>query len=247
MTTNHYKCLIIDDEPKAIELLTDSLHSINRNIAIENTFATWPEAFNAIRAFDYDLIFLDIYLQGKNGMDLLRAIPGIRSEIIFVTAHSGYALDAFKFMTSGYLLKPVNEIELAATVDRAISRIQYKKQIQPNTEQLMNMRIGIPDTKAINYIAIRDILYLEAWKSYTKVITVNQEILSAYNIGKFKEILPRPCFYQVHRSFIINLEHVSRYENVGNVVLDNGKELPVAKSVRAQLQSHFIQIKTGRP
>lgn len=247
MTNENYNCIIIDDEPKAIELLADSLNTVNKNIHIKSTYTSWADALNAIRSNEYDLIFLDISIQGRNGMDLLRAVPGLKSEVIFITAHSDHALDAFKFLTSGYLLKPINEVELATTIDRAISRIQYKKQAQYSTGSLMSTRIGIPDNKSINYIAIHDILYLEAWNTYTKVITTSGEILSAYNIGKFKDMLPEPCFYQVHRSFIVNLEHVSRYENVGNVILDNGKELPVAKSVRAQLLARFTQIRKAHP
>lgn len=239
-----YTCIIVDDEPKAIELLIYSLGIVNKNISIIKTYTSWTQALEGIRSLECDILFLDISIQDRNGMDLLRSVPDIRSEVIFVTAHSEYALNAFKFPTSGYLLKPVDEIELATTIDRTIARIQYKRQAAAARNAPLNTKIGIPDNKSVNYVDTRNILCLEAFNTYTKVVLSDREILSAYNIGRFRELLPPDLFYQVHRSFIVNLDHISRYENSGIAVLDNGKEVPVAKAARAQLLSLFARVKT---
>jgi len=81
--------------------------------------------------------------------------------------------------------------------------------------------------------------------SYTRVVTKDGEIMSAYNMGKFRELLPEWLFYQVHRSFIVNLDSIRRYEHVGTIVLENGKEIPVAQKNRSALLGLFTRIKTG--
>lgn len=241
-----FTCIIVDDEPKAAELLAYSLGIVNKNITVTDIFTSWTQALEGIRSRECDILFLDISVQGRNSMDLLRSVPDIQSEIIFVTAYSEHALNAFKFPTSGYLLKPIDELELASSLDRAIVRIRQKRQAQQlgKGHVLLNTKIGIPDNKSVNYIDIRNILYLEAFNTYTKVVLKDREIVSAYNMGRFRELLPPDLFYQIHRSYIVNLDHISRYENAGLAVLDNGKELPVAKTARNQLLSLFNRIKT---
>lgn len=241
---NHnYSCIIIDDEPIAVELLIDSLSIVNKNIRVVNTYTSWPEALEGIRSADCDIIFLDISIDDKNGMDLLRSVPDIRSEIIFVTAHSSYALNAFKFPTTGYILKPINEIDLATTIDRAISRIDYRRLAGKNKPAIQSSKIGIPDQKSITYVALHDILYLEAVNTSTRVVTREGEITSSYHMRRFRELLPEDMFYQVHRSFIVNLDCVRKYEHTGTITLDNQQELPVSRSARSQFLALFARVK----
>lgn len=241
---NHFSCIIIDDEPQAIELLSESLAIINKDIEVCRTCTSWNQALEALRADSYDLVFLDISIQGRNGMDLLRGLSGFNSELIFVTAYSDHALHAFQFPVSGYILKPIDDLALATTVDRALTRVQHKRLAQKQTPaHALHTRIGIPDHKSINYIPIEDIIYLEAHNTYTTVVTRQQTITSAYNIGKFRDLLEELPFYQVHRSFIVNLNCVRRYETAGNVVMDNDKEIPVSKTIREAFTKLFVRIK----
>jgi len=242
MTNNNYNCIIIDDEPKAIELLVDSLSVVRNDLTVTNTYTSWAEALAALRTLSCDILFLDISIQGRNGMDLLSSAPDLQCEIIFVTAYSDYAVNAFKFSATGYILKPINDVELANTVDRAIKRIEEKRRAQKNNSQL-DRRIGIPGNKSISYVSADDIIYLEAQNTYTKVVTRDQEIISAYNIGKFKELLPSDIFYQAHRSYIINLNRVIRYEHAGTAVMDNQHKIPVSAAARTNLLSMFAHIK----
>ena len=122
--------------------------------------------------------------------------------------------------------------------------MRHRKQ-SSRADAAVNGKIGIPDSKSINYLHTRDIIYLEAMNSYTRVVTRDGEITSAYNMGKFRELLPEWTFYQVHRSFIVNLDCIRRYEHIGTIVLENGKELPVAQKNRSALLNLFTRIKTG--
>lgn len=238
-----YTCLIVDDEPLAVELLVDSLRTVQPNVRILETFTSWTAALQGVRSIPCDLLFLDISIQGRNSMDLLQSVPNLRSEIIFVTAHSNYALRAFKFPTAGYLLKPVDEIELANTIDRAITRIDARRQAAHYSAPVS--KIGIPDSRSITYVALHEILYLEAVNTYTKVVTRSGELISSYNLARFRELLPQGLFVQVHRSFIVNTDAIARYENSGVLHLDNGKELPVAKTARTKILSLFTKVRPG--
>ncbi|MCD6062364.1 MAG: response regulator transcription factor [Flavipsychrobacter sp.] len=241
---DNYTCLIVDDEIKAIELLEYNLGIFYKNIQVVGTYSRWDDAIDAIRASDVDILFLDISMQDKNGMDLVRYAPNLQSEVIFVTAHADYAVEAFRLSAAGYIVKPIDKTEFVATLDNVLEKIRNKRLAKKalSSEVHIQKRIGIPSGKAIDYVNIQDIICLEAVNSYTKIITDETEILSSYNIGKFKELLDDAMFYQVHRSYIINLNHIRRYEASGFVIMSNSKEIPLSKSQREHFLSLFSKL-----
>lgn len=237
-----FTCIIIDDEPDAIELLAGQLELLFNNLEITGRYTKWEEALNALRKTEPDIVFMDISMPGKNGMELLRLIPESESEIIFVTAHEEYALKAFEFATSGYLLKPVDDVELLRSVQKAMQRVQKKKQ----AVQAQPVKIGIPDSKGVTYVNIADIQYLEAVNGYTKVVINNNVLLSSFNLRKFIMVIDDKSFFQVHRSFVVNLAAVSRYKSTGEIVMQDQREIPVAKSIRQEFLNLFNMVsKTG--
>lgn len=237
-----YKCVLIDDEPKMTELLADMLKELFPELKIEATFNSWKPALPYLRSNSPDILFTDISMPEKTGFDLLELLPDLRSEIIFVTAHTEYAMEAFNFDVCGYLLKPLNEKNLLKTVDRAIKRINTKKNTNNSAEPNHTNKIGIPDSTGVNYISIHDIIYCESQNRYTKVVTTSKEILSSYNLGKFNEYLVTDNFYQAHRSFIINLNHVLKYDSSGIIVMTNNKEIPLSRSNRDEFMMKFEKI-----
>jgi two-component system LytT family response regulator len=237
---NQYTSIIVDDEPQAVSLLKDSLEIVGKNIQVIQTYTSWKHALEGLRTTRCDLLFLDISMQGKNSMELLKGLPDLQTEIIFITAHSDFAIEAFQYAASGYILKPIDEVELARAIDRAVRRIQLKRQASHQAHP--QRRIGIPDNKSINYFDIHDIVYLEAVGAYTRVVTKTREFTSAYNIGRFKELLPETAFFQPHRSFIVNQEYIRRYDTNGVIVLDNNTEIPVSRNNREQLLQLFARI-----
>jgi len=242
--TNKFTCIIVDDEYKAIELLKDSLKYLYPNIEITGTYTNWVAALEALRSHHCDIFFTDISMPGKNGMELLRLVPEIESEIIFITAHSDYALNAFKFSAAGYILKPIDDAELRLAVDKAIERIRYKKIATKSSASSypVNPKIGIPNNKGIDYIDVNEIIYFETVNKYTKVVTKSYELLSSYNLGRFKELVEDKLFYQIHRSYIVNLNCVKRYESPGIVVMSNNKEIPVSKAIKEDFLKIFTTV-----
>lgn len=231
---NNFSCVIIDDEQDAIELLKAILTDLYANIHIAGTYTSWKSAFNILQNNDFDLLFLDISMPGQSGFDFLKLLPDLTAEVIFTTAYSEYAVDAFMFSSSGYLLKPIGDTKLIAAVDKALEKVRYKNQIKKETytKILSSAKLGVYNNKGIDYINVDNILYLEAFRSYTKIVTTESTLLSSNNIGNFKELTETPKFYQVHRSYIINVNHITRYEFSGLLVMSDKKEIPVSKNVK---------------
>ncbi len=246
MITGKYKCIIVDDELDAIELLSSRLNLLYDNIDIVATYSNWQDALNALRTQKCDILMMDISMPGKTGINLLKLIPGLDSEIIFVTAHDNYALEAFELAASGYILKPIDDAELSAAVDKAQERVTHKKQANmtplTNTQtNFKNEKLALPNNHGLDYVNISDIIYLESINKCTRVITNNMEYLSTNNIGKFQYLIDNYSFFQVHRSFIINLKNVLRYESSGIIIMSDKKEIPISRSVR----NDFFNILNG--
>ena len=238
---NTFRCIIIDDEDHAIGLLTESLKSLYPNIEIAGAYSSWKDGLQAIRTQNADIIFLDISLDGKSGMDLLNYAPAVDSEIIFITAYTEYALEAFKFSATGYIVKPIKDEQLSVAVNKAIERIKHKRLASMNadTTGALQNKIGIPGNNGIDYINVKDIMYFEAVQGYTKVVTINGDILTSYRIGKFKKIQYTNSFFQVHRSYIVNPDYILRYNSTGMIILKNKTEVPVARNMRDEFLRLF--------
>lgn len=237
---NNIKCIITDDEPKMVELLADTLSELYPEIEIVGKYSDWRSALAGIRSNPPDILFMDISMPEKTGFELLELIPSLNTQIIFVTAHTEFAFEAFNFDVCGYVLKPINDKALVKAVDRAIERIITVRKVKATDSK--NNKIGIPDDNGIRYININDIMYCETYNRYTRVVTQEEEIISSYNIGKYQDILPKDHFYQLHRSFIININHVKRYDATGMLIMNNDTEIPVSKKYKDTLLQIFSRV-----
>jgi two-component system, LytTR family, response regulator len=241
-----YSCIIVDDEPLAIARLEKHLGDVFPNVNIIATYTSWSRALQELTISQSDILFLDISMQGKNGMDLVKMIPNLQSEVVFVTAHSEYALEAFQLFAAAYILKPFDKVELTRVITKIIKRVSDRRIAEGRTNvsapaKTVN-KIAVPSTNTINYVDVDDILYLEAAQGYTRIITRNESLLCTYSIGVLAELLVNHPFHQVHRSYVVNLNHVSRYETDGTLIMTGGKEVPVSKNERKEFMNMFLKI-----
>ena len=188
-----------------------------------------------------DLVFLDISMPGKNGFDLLNELESIPFEIIFVTAHNEYSLNAFKYSAVDYLLKPVDEDKLSEAVKRAEKRLQTNASAHQVETFLYNlqkihtpheMKICIPGMKGFQVIRISEIIFCEAESSYTIFHLQNgQHVIASKTLIEYEELLNDTTFCRIHKSFLVNLVHIKEYHKGegGTVVLTNGKEVEVSR------------------
>lgn len=238
---NHIKTILIDDEPRGLTSLQKLLEMNCADVDVIGCCSSAPEAKEKIAQLHPQLIFLDIAMPEKNGFELLRDLPEINFEIIFVTAFNNYMTQAFHFSAVDYLLKPVDDDLLAEAVKRAGKRIENKSGGQhietllhnmQHKNAMQKMKLCIPSLKGFQVVEIQDIIYCVASSNYTNFHFVNRaSICASKPIHEYEELLEDCNFVRIHKSFMVNLGHVTEYirGEGGTVILSNGNELEVSR------------------
>lgn len=236
-------CVIIDDEIKGIEVLTMRLNTIFPDLNIVGSYTDWKVGMETLKRSKIDLLFLDISMPGKNGLDILKLFHDVSFEVIFVTAYSEYAIDAIRHSAAGYVLKPIDDFELSFAVNKVLEKFNKDNLQQLNAWHNTNIqKIGIPNVKGIDYVNADEILYCESINKYTKIVMKTHSIVSSYNLGEFKKIMDNRTFFNVHRSYLVNLHFIKRYESNGVLIMEDNMQIPVSKSVRTELLNIFNKI-----
>lgn len=235
------KTLLVDDEPRGLTSLQLLLQMNCPEVEIVALCGSAAEAKEKINALHPQLIFLDIAMPGKTGFDLLRDFTVINFEIIFVTAHNNYMTQAFHFSAIDYILKPVDDELLAEAVKRAGKRIEDKSGSESVETFLHNirqkggsqkMKLCIPSLKGFQVIGIEEIIYCEANSNYTNFYFSNRPAICASKpIHEYETLLGDSNFVRIHKSFLVNLEHIKEYVRGegGSVILSNGYEAEVSR------------------
>lgn len=232
------RALIVDDERNARLALRGMLEeAFAEEIEIIGEANSVPEAVRMINTYSPEVVFLDIEMPEYNGFDLLSFFKTgqIDFNIIFVTAYSEYALQAFEISASDYLLKPVRPEAL----QRAISRLRQMRNpnlvyqtLTDNMEKdIRQQKIVLQNAENIFVIRLSDIYYLEAAGSYTKFfINEQQEVLMSRKISDFAYLEKVPFFYRSHRSYLINLDKISRIDKKDfTILMQNGANIALAQ------------------
>jgi two-component system LytT family response regulator len=228
----------------SIELLRSRLKLLFPDITVAGTFSSWESGLEAVKSLKFDILFLDISMPEKTGIDFLKLLPEVNFQVIFITAHSDHAIQAIKFSPSGYVLKPIDDLELSFAVNKALDNI--RKAGRDSSAILVatdnKPKIGVPNVKGVDYLNADDILYFESVNKYTKVVTKEFSIMSSYNLGEFKKIIDEDLFFQAHRSYIINMNKIKRYETSGMLIMDDNMQIPVSKNSKTDFLEKFSKI-----
>jgi len=232
---------LVDDEPRGLNSMERLLQLNCPDVEIVAACSNADAAIEKIRELRPDLVFLDIAMPVKTGFDLLHELRDVAFEVIFVTAHNNFMIEAFHFSAVDYLLKPVEDELLEDAVKRARKRILEKsggKNVEAflyNIQQRhspQNMKLCIPSLKGFQVIELDDILYAESSGNYTNFhFTNKQMICSSKPLYEYEELLSDAGFIRIHKSSLVNLLHVREYirGEGGSVRLSNGDELEVAR------------------
>lgn len=242
------KCILIDDEAKALKMLQRKIAHFFPDCEILATFQNPEEALMQIDTLQPDLVFLDISMPNMSGFDFLSAIDNPTFEVIFVTAFNQYAIEAIKHAAIGYIVKPIDDEELQQAVEKAKENINLKV-AQRNNKVLLELlsqkssTLSIPTQNGYVFVKKEDIVRFEGTDGYTKIVCCkDQEYLSSYSLGKFASILDLTNFFQAHRSHIINLKYVVGYLNEGYVELSDKSNIPLSKNKRKDFLSLMEKI-----
>ncbi|HET9825687.1 MAG TPA: LytTR family DNA-binding domain-containing protein [Chitinophagaceae bacterium] len=238
------KVLIVDDEPQSRSLIRKLLSLHFPQMIIEEA-ENVSSAINKIHQTNFTLVFLDVQMRAETGFDLLDKIGAEDIGVIFTTAHSEFALKAFRYSALDYLMKPIDSEEFKTSVERALltlhNRTTYLQQLQllkelKSTNKLPS-KLTVPTTEGFLFIVINDILYCRAVGNYTEfVLCDHQKILSSYTLGYYAELLQPHHFFRVHRSYLINLSYVKMYKKGtgGSVLMSNGDEIEVSRNSKEE-------------
>ncbi|WP_163398098.1 LytR/AlgR family response regulator transcription factor [Flavobacterium fluviatile] len=229
------KCVIIDDEPLAVDLLKDFVSKID-SLELISTFNNAIDAVAFINQNNVDLIFLDIQMPHFSGIEFLNTIEK-KPLIIFTTAYSDYAVEGFNLGAVDYLVKPIPFHRFLKAVLRAqqilipvagtVNTISESTTIPELEQDFMFVRAEYENVK-MNF---SDILFIEGLKDYVKIYTTdNKFTLTLISLIKLENLLFSKGFSRIHRSYIINIKHVKSIQK--NKVLINDKRIPISESYK---------------
>lgn len=239
--------IIVEDEETSREILKNYLKKYCPNVNVLGEAANVNEALELIRhQQELDLVFLDVEMPYGNAFDLLDKVGDRTFETVFVTAYNHYALDALNAHASYYLMKPIS-------IDELIKAVDYVVEIKTKEDALQNQvlipktnrvdgKITIPQQDGFEVLNTQDILYCKADDNYTEIfLNNNKKKLVSKTLKYFEEALTDSNFARVHKSFLVNVNEVTKYKKGkgGSVVLSSGKEIMVSASKKSKLLSYF--------
>jgi two-component system, LytTR family, response regulator len=221
---NTITCLIVDDEPNAVQLLEDHLRKVP-GLALKQKCYDAFEALEFLKSDKADLIFLDIQMPGLSGMELATFLSKDQ-RIVFTTAYANYALEGYEYNAIDYLLKPI-------TFKRFVQAINKVMLSLPAVAAAENADyIFIKSGKQIIKLEYSNILYIEALKEYVNIVQPDGKVLAYKRMKDLEEQLPDD-FIRIHNSYIVNIRHLEKV--VDNHVLIGKARLPVSTSCRPAL------------
>lgn len=252
---NPLTALIADDEPLLRQQLALHLQRLWPELQIVAQARNGREAVELFDQWEPDICFLDVHMPGMNGVEAARSI-GRRAALVFVTAYENYAVEAFKQGAIDYLVKPLDEVRLADTIERLQQRLSSPagtsvEATTPDLEALLDKmaqqlqeRVGPRQTlkwikasvgQAVRLIPIEQVIYFKSDTKYTLVAWEGGEALIRKTIREMADALDPAAFAQIHRSVIVNLQQVAQFSHgagdSGEVQLKvSGEKLPVSRS-----------------
>ena len=230
------QAIIIDDEQHCIDRLKNLIHTYcNQNVNIIETYNNIEDAYIGLQTIKPDLVFLDIQINRETGFDLLRKLPGFSFEVIFTTAYEQYAVKAFKFSATDYLLKPIDVDDLKDSLKR-IKESKPKGNLDLLIENIKNIqhhtkKITVPTLNGLEFLNIQDILHCKSDVNYTTIFMKDKsKLMVAKTLKEFEGILSNFNFFRIHNSHLVNLNYIKSYNKGkgGYVTLEDQTEIEVS-------------------
>jgi two-component system LytT family response regulator len=233
--------VIVDDEKGAASVVQSKIGSYFPNLSVVGVFYNSKEALQRIPSLQPHLIFVDIEMPGMNGFELVYELrKTITCEVIFVTAYNKYAVEAFRQHALGYILKPVDNEDFVKTVSIAMMRLATGE--LPAIEHFPLkvkevLKIALPNRENVDLVEIKNILYVQAEGSYSRVVTNNQEYLLSKNLKYVESEMLQNKFLRVNRSFLVNPNSVKSInkQSTAHLVLENGEQVLISQRIKEQV------------
>lgn len=225
------KCIITDDEPVAREGLQSYVEKVDF-LALTGVCEDAIQLNTLLKTEQPDLLFLDIEMPYLSGLDLLATLIN-PPKVIITSAYEQYALKGYELDVTDYLLKPISFERFLKAVNKVHDLLQ--KETAPAAEEFLFVK----SDKQMKKVFLKDILFIEGLENYICIYTASDKILVHSTMKNIYNSLPESDFIQTHRSFIVNIHHVSLIE--GNILNIAGHEIPVARNYRETVFARIIK------
>jgi len=229
------RCLVVDDEPLAIDILEDYISKIPF-LTLTKSFQNPIEALSEVQEGNIDLVFLDVQMPELTGIQFLKIANG-KCKVILTTAYPQYALEGYELNVLDYLLKPIafdRFYKAAQKAKESICNIPAAavsvEALPPAPQTIINDFIFVKTEYKIQKIYLNDILFIEGLKDYISIYTKNDRIITLQSMKKIDEALPDHLFVRVHKSYIVALDKIESIER-SRIAIAN-KIIPIGDTFR---------------
>ncbi len=225
-TKKMLKCLIVDDEPLAHDVIVDYADELSYLKITAQAYRPL-KAIEILKNQDIDLIFLDIQMPKLNGLEML-ALLDHQPQVIITTAYEEYALKSYEFQVADYLLKPFRLDRFVQAIEKAKNNIEKLSLSKKDDSHLL-----IKSDRRLIKINPYDIQYIESYGNYIKIWIEHEVIISAQTLTHFISLLPANDFYKIHKSFVVNKNHFTYIEG-NSIHMKNGNSLSISKNYKQE-------------
>ncbi len=232
------KAVIIDDEQHARTSLTSLLALYCEEVTVVGEASSIQEGIQRILSLHPDLVFLDIHIGREDGFELLDQVQSLKFQLIFTTAHSEFAVKAFRYNAIDFLLKPIEPMELVAAVEktRALGYSEsFQQQLAQLSESLQSKqteKIVLSTAEGLNFICVEQIIHVEGDANYsTFYLHSGEKIMTSKNLKFYDDLLSNDTFFRAHQSHLVNMNAIKKIKTVdgATIELTNGAQIPLAK------------------
>lgn len=220
-----FKCAIIEDSNTQRKLLEQIIDK-NKNLTLLHSSSASTESLSELNALNIDFLFLDIEMPVMNGFEFLAGLT-IHPQVIITSQNQKYALDAFEFNVTDFLLKPFSNSRFEAAITKAIDKVKSIKKKQPESKLVVKHNL-----KQVE-LNVHGILYVEALGDYVKVVTDERNYVILSTMSAFNKRLEADKFIRIHKSYIVNLKMVERYNH--EFIEIKNKKIPISRAKITEL------------
>lgn len=221
------KCIIIEDDKMSREIL-ELFISKHPKLQLVGHFENPLDAITFLKSNDIDLIFLDVEMPEMTGIEFINTLNDILPKVIVTTSHSEFAVEAFKYNVSGYLLKPIHFDQFSLAVKKA-----EKKETNTNELEFKDSVIFIKEAKTITKVDKSEIKLIECIGDYVNLFSKDKKFTIHSSMKAIEQRFPKEKYLRVHRSFIIRIDAIEDIED--DTITMGAKLIPIGKTYKSQI------------
>ena len=239
------KALIVEDNTFMATVLHDMLKQHTTDFAVLDIANTGKKAIQLIASEKPNVVFLDIELPDMTGFELLQQLGNISFQTIFTTSHSHYAIRAFRFNALDYLIKPINETELAEAIKRLLksagNNIEVKHALTNlESQKVEDQKLLLSTQNGMLRLPLKQITHIEGERNYSLIHLSNGlRELSSKNLAYFEDILIDKNFFRSHRSYLVNKYQIDKLKG-DHFILKNGLQIPISRRKATEANAWFF-------